>query len=420
MKSTEKMKLIQQLTIICSLTTLIEWIDFSIFALAFRDISDSIYGPTSGVWDQITRWISFTASYCARPIGSVAFGYIGDVQGRHVSMFQSLIGSGISIIMLALLPSYADIGRYSIILLYGIRILQGFFMAGEQHSATIYLLEQYNGPNRNLIASIVNAANGLGLIIGSIISIIIEPHNWRIPVLALGLITIPMAFYLKTFIDNNKDVLVNIAEENKGLSFIEYCRTGFSNSIKSYVYIFAISAAVAVYFYAGNIWWKNWCINTLGYDKLFVSYLSLAGIVIVMIMSGITGYLADKIGMANQMIIGLSLCPLGALIIFLSSLHNNLWIFPFAYGIPYGLFSPLATKYCSELVSKNKCLSVAFFWQVSAAFFGGFSPFMCELIYTTYGNLWLIIGIIGLVMSINILMVYNYKIEKQKIDSNGK
>ena len=57
-----------------------------------------------------------------------------------------------------------------------------------------------------------------------------------------------------------------------------------------------------------------------------------------------------------------------------------------AYGIPYGLFSPLCTKFASSIVKKEyRYFSVTVVWSIAAAIFGGFTPYIANFLVAHYG-----------------------------------
>lgn len=75
--------------------------------------------------------LTIVIGYFARPLGGIFFGHYGDRIGRKRLWFISLLGMGIATILMGFLPTYYQIGIMATILLVMLRILQGFFLAGE-------------------------------------------------------------------------------------------------------------------------------------------------------------------------------------------------------------------------------------------------------------------------------------------------
>ncbi|MCP3798412.1 MFS transporter [Allokutzneria sp. A3M-2-11 16] len=75
------------------------------------------------------------------------FGNRGDTKGRKSTLIVTLTVMGVSTILIGLLPSYASIGVWALILLVVLRLLQGFAVGGEWGGSMIIVLESAP-PNR--------------------------------------------------------------------------------------------------------------------------------------------------------------------------------------------------------------------------------------------------------------------------------
>ena len=132
--------------------TTVEFYDFLIYgtaaALVFPKLFFPNASPASGI---LLSFATFGVGFFARPLGGIVFGHFGDRLGRKRMLVYSLVGMGVSTVLIGLLPTYAQIGIAAPILLTALRLLQGFAVGGEWGGATLMAVERT--PRRNARAS---------------------------------------------------------------------------------------------------------------------------------------------------------------------------------------------------------------------------------------------------------------------------
>ena len=80
----------------------------------------------------------FGAGFLTRPLGGLILGRMGDRIGRKPVMIFTFGLMGVSILGLALTPSYASIGIAAPVLVLIFRLLQGFALGGEVGPTTAF------------------------------------------------------------------------------------------------------------------------------------------------------------------------------------------------------------------------------------------------------------------------------------------
>ena len=122
--------------------TTVEFYDFLIYgtaaALVFPKLFFPNASPPSGV---LLSFATFGVGFFARPLGGIVFGHFGDRLGRKRMLVYSLVGMGVSTVLIGLLPTYAQIGVAAPILLTVLRLAQGFAVGGEWGGATLMAVE---------------------------------------------------------------------------------------------------------------------------------------------------------------------------------------------------------------------------------------------------------------------------------------
>ena len=89
----------------------LEYYDFFIFAqaaaLVFPDIMFPEDNPTVAT---VASLATFGVAYVARPIGAVVLGHWGDTHGRKNVLVLAMLLMGLSTFLIALLPTYQQVG----------------------------------------------------------------------------------------------------------------------------------------------------------------------------------------------------------------------------------------------------------------------------------------------------------------------
>ncbi len=103
----------------------------------------------------------------ARPIGSLVFGYIGDVYGRRQALFLALAGMSIISGCIALSPTYAQAGILAPVVFCLGRVLQNFLASGETMGGAIFLLENSPKKNHDFLSGLYSASTIGGILLAS-------------------------------------------------------------------------------------------------------------------------------------------------------------------------------------------------------------------------------------------------------------
>ena len=176
-----------------------EWYDFAVYGY-FAGILGKLFFPSSDPGlSLIASFGAFAAGFLMRPLGGILFGRIGDSMGRQAAMSLSVLAMAIPTVLMALLPTYDQIGIFAPITLVGLRVIQGLSVGGEYTSSLIYLAE--NGPSHRKAFTAIWGSWGavLGMLLGSGVGLVtasfltpeaLELWGWRIPFALGGLVAL--------------------------------------------------------------------------------------------------------------------------------------------------------------------------------------------------------------------------------------
>jgi MHS family proline/betaine transporter-like MFS transporter len=123
----------------------------------------------------------FCTTFIFRPIGALIFGWIGDHIGRKSTIIITTVMMAISCIIMANLPTYAQIGIASAWIMTICRIAQGMSSMGEIMGAEVYLTETIERPARYPVVSCLAIAADIGGVVAlGIVTLVVSfGLNWR-------------------------------------------------------------------------------------------------------------------------------------------------------------------------------------------------------------------------------------------------
>ncbi|WP_427131154.1 MFS transporter [Pseudarthrobacter sp. S9] len=172
-----------------------EWYDVGVFGYLITTLGP-VFLPEADKSVQILFLLgTFAATFIARPVGGVFFGWLGDKIGRQKVLAMTLIIMAASTLTVGLLPGYAVIGSWAAVLLVLTNLIQGFSTGGEYAGATTFVSEHAPDARRGFFASFLDMGSYLGFATGAaLVSVLqltlgqpaMEAWAWRLPFLVAG------------------------------------------------------------------------------------------------------------------------------------------------------------------------------------------------------------------------------------------
>ena len=143
---------------------------------------DDLFFPKA---DPYTTALQQAFAYCStfalRPFGALLFGYIGDRLGRKVTIVIATLMMAVACLVMAVLPTYAQIGITAAWVVIICRVLQGLSALGERVGAELYLTEITKPPHQYLVVGLLFCALDVGGLAAIGVSALVTSYgfNWR-------------------------------------------------------------------------------------------------------------------------------------------------------------------------------------------------------------------------------------------------
>ncbi|KHL07417.1 UNVERIFIED_CONTAM: alpha-ketoglutarate permease, partial [Mumia flava] len=184
---------------------LVEWFDFYVYAFSALYFAPAFFPSGDRTTQLLNTAGVFAAGFLMRPIGGWLFGRIADKHGRRRAMMISVLMMCGGSLLIAVLPTYAQIGALAPFLLLVARLFQGLSVGGEYGTSATYMSEVALQGRRGFFASFQYVTLIGGQLCAVLVLVILQQllttaelkaWGWRIP-FVVGALTALIALYLR-------------------------------------------------------------------------------------------------------------------------------------------------------------------------------------------------------------------------------
>ncbi|RZI45455.1 MFS transporter [Candidatus Finniella inopinata] len=142
--------------------TFLEYFDLMLYVHMAVLLNELFFPKTDPHTASLITAFAFCSTYVLRPFGALIFGWIGDNIGRKSTVIITTTMMAISCMLMANLPTYAQIGISAAFLVTLCRIIQGLSSMGEIIGAQIYITEITKPPYGYPAVAAVSVASSVG------------------------------------------------------------------------------------------------------------------------------------------------------------------------------------------------------------------------------------------------------------------
>ena len=183
----------------------LEFYDFLTFAYFAVQIGHVFFPSKNPFFELMATLLTFGGGFIMRPVGAVVIGRFADRIGRKPAMMWCFTLMGLSVLAMALIPSYASIGVAAPIILVAVRLVQGFAVGGDVGPTTAFLMEACPPSQRGFYCTLQFTSQGIATVLAGVVGLILAnilsdaaltAYGWRIA-FALGASVLPVGLYLR-------------------------------------------------------------------------------------------------------------------------------------------------------------------------------------------------------------------------------
>lgn len=273
----------------------LEWYDWMIFGLLSSYIGPHFFPSADPVTSTLDTLALFAVGFLFRPLGGVVLGTFADRIGRRKIMMLSITMMAISTLVIAVTPTYAQIGVWAPIILLLCRVVQGISTGVEAPLSVAHAVELVSDGREGFVAGIMSFFVNVGILLAPLVSFVVSANigdgemsewGWRIPFIFGASFGFIILYLRRTLPETMKED--ELAEATTGSVW-----TGVRKSWFSVLAIIFVVGAVQAYNYAWNVGLPNTARSTMNEDPTIVFALTTALGLILVVGSLIIGRLLD-------------------------------------------------------------------------------------------------------------------------------
>lgn len=394
-----------------SFGSLFEYYDFFLAATAAAIVWPKIFFPA-----QMDPALAFAVSistvglaYLARPLGAILFGHYADKIGRRNMLVWNLILMGVASLGTAVLPPYASVGLFAIVMLFVFRFLIGVGVGGEVGGAWSWIAEaRPNAKHRGFWVSWPTAVLTLGKLVSIFVfymlAVLVSPAafldwGWRIAFyLGAGLVAIGVIIRIKILespmfqqLRAKRAVLkypaFQVIKEQGRKIFILFWVCGYVISVPSFVILpYSVSY-----------------LTKIGVNEVFATLSVTIGAAVAFFVILLGAFISDYVGRLKVLRVGgvLTIAAIFPYFWMLNTL-NALWILA-AQAMLYGVLNiaPNSVILTENFATKYRASGAGLTFQLAGFASGALIAIILPVLLLNYGIVgawqpivWISIGMI--------------------------
>jgi MHS family alpha-ketoglutarate permease-like MFS transporter len=363
---------------------LVEWYDFYAYAAFALYFAGAFFPNSDPVVQQLNAALLFAAGFLVRPLGGWLFGYLADHYGRRGALMLSVSLMCFGSLMIAVMPTYAQVGLVAPFLLGAARVLQGLSLGGEYGTSATYLTEVADERHRGFYSSFQYVTLIGGQISALIVLLLLQKvfltgdeiraWGWRIPFVigaALAIIALVMrrTLHETEAFEAAKSVAKNTAKGASSLATL-------ARYPREVLLVVGLTAGGTAAFYTYTTYMQKFLKLSVGLTDDQTTLVTISALVFGIILQPIYGAISDRIG-RKWLLIGFGVTGVLFTVPLLTALEQARGPFmafvliAAAWAIVSGYTSINAVVKAELFPTRIRALGVGLPYAVTVSIFGG-------------------------------------------------
>jgi metabolite-proton symporter len=411
----EHTRQLRRAVIASTVGTAIEWYDFFLYSIVTGLVFAKLYFPAD---DPLTGTLNafgiYAIGFVARPVGAAIFGHYGDRIGRKSTLIITLLLMGIATFLVAVVPTYEQIGIWGAVILTVLRFIQGVGVGGEWGGSVLLSMEwSKTHGSRGFIASWPQFGVPCGLFLANLAVLAFSYYagdqfltwGWRVPFF-LSLILVGVGLWIRLGIMETPVFTKLVAEKKiEKAPMLEVIKRQPREIILS---AFARLAEQAP-FYIFTAFVFAYGTGALKVSRDFLLVAVLAASVVSFVSIPLFGHISDRIGRKRMYVIGAVTVGVFGFIYFAmlnTGLLAVIFIAIVLSLIPHDMmYGPQAALIAESFTGRLRYSGASLGYQMASVIAGGPAPLIATWLYAEYGTPYAIAGYIAVCAIITLIAV---------------
>jgi MHS family proline/betaine transporter-like MFS transporter len=373
-----------------SIGNALEWFEIVIYGFLAVTISKLFFPAENETVSLLITLGTFGVTFVMRPVGSLVLGAYADARGRKNALTLSMAIMLCGTLLIAVSPTFSQIGLWAPGIVILARLLQGFAAGGEFGSATALLAEQ-DPQRRGFFASWQFASQGITTFLaagfGMGLNALLTPEQllawgWRIPFF-FGLLIGPAGLYIRRHLDEGLE-FKRAAQEATPVRTTLVDQRGRTLAAMGLI----ILATVVAY---TGLFMPTFAVRQLGLP----ASMAFAGTfwfgVLQFALVPVFGSLSDRVGRlvimrGAALVMGVMIVPLFYLLVNHPSVPALLLALTAMGVVASAYWGPISAAMSELFPAATRGTGLSVSYSFGVAIFGGFAPFISAWLITATGS----------------------------------
>ncbi|CAB4902934.1 MAG: MFS transporter [Actinobacteria bacterium] len=365
-----------------SIGNAVEWFDWTVYATFVVYFAGQFFPAENDALALIGATSTYALAFFFRPLGGYVLGRFADLKGRKAGMLVTILLMAGGSLVIAILPTYEQVGWFAPILLLLARIAQGMSLGGEVSNASAYLAEIAPPARRGRYSAFFYISTGTALLLASLLGVLLttvlsedqlQAYGWRIAFAVGGLLGFVGLWLRRSLAETDqfeenaakaratKNPLMQTIKEHPR-AVLQLCAFTLLSTLSYYTFFSALTP---------------FAINFRGADGNQVFIALSIGTALFVALCYPFGALSDRVGRKPQMLVwsgamAVLIIPLSFLV--RDDLLSLIVVFCVGLGL-YAMMASLAPAVMSELFpTELRATGIGSWYNLTVALFGGTAP----------------------------------------------
>lgn len=372
----------------------LETFDFTVFSFMAAPIGKLFFPGMSAHAQLLLAFATFGVGFITRPLGGLVLGAYADRKGRKSGMMVTLGLMALASALIAVAPTYAQLGVAAPIVIVIARLLQGLAAGGESGASFAILVENATPGTRSYYTSWQFGSQGLGVVLGSLISFSCSRFldagtflewGWRVP-FAFGVVIFPVGVYLRRVLQDAAPLYGARASHGSG-PVMTVIRHHWTTLVAGWFIIGGTSASMYI---------VTFYLPTYATTQLHLSLASSlrAGVlsgVVIFLASPLGGLAADRwgrkwLGIGARVALAILAIPAFMLMAASPETGTLLWVVGVLTAIVVVSVVGTAAVVPALFPLEIRATGVGMVYAIGTMVFGGFAPFTATWLIKATGS----------------------------------
>src|ERR1700730_6009304 len=409
----EHSRQLRRAVVASTIGTAIEWYDFFLYSVVTGLVFAKLFFPGD---DPLTGTLNafgiYFVGFLARPIGAAIFGHYGDRIGRKSTLIITLMLMRIATFLVALVPTYDQVGIWGAIILTVLRFIQGIGVGGEWGGSVLMSMEWCKtDDSRGFIASWPQFGVPCGLFLANLAVLAFSAMSgdqfltwgWRVPFF-LSLILVGVGLWIRLGIMETP-VFSKLLSEQK----VEKQPTWevIKRNPKEIILSAFVRLAEQPPFYIFTTYVFAYGTGVLKLNRDFLLWAVLAASVLSFVTIPLCGHISDRIGRKNMYMIGAVTARILRLVYFglLNSGSTVLIVIAVVPSLvpPDMMYGPQAALIAESFTGRLRYSGASLGYQLASIIGGGPAPWIATWLYAEYRSAYVVAGYIAVCAVITLI-----------------